>query len=458
MADDLGFISTEDHSDLGFEPHPTSPLATAPLGQQRATPLGVLTTMAGQAGRALGIPTDLGLAPVPGTAVPQTPLEKFVGGIRNITSNMPSINGQPVAGDYSPLEKFVLGGMIPTEVPPVGSAVEASKAMTKGATAAAKAAPVSKTGATVGGAVGYGVGQSMGHPIIGTEVGAALGGAVPKAKAAVKGAGQALKDFRKPTPPPAIDYTMGGSEMAIPGIGPRPPQPPAPVVVRPSVDYTMGTGELSIPGIGTRPPTPEPILPEGLVRSNEAFPTGGSGGVAKQARRFTPGRESYGSLRGGGAKRTPGYAGMESLVPTPTPPPPVGLTVREGISSGPITPVEPLNIAGPMPPPVEGTLKPPTPPAPLPPPPKLLPTAAERDAMAAGKMMEQRIAKDVKLAQYFKDQGLDATAVRKLSDAEFNTHLAANKMRAASKSPSGLHRSLDEIREHIASRLEGRPY
>ena len=339
MADDLGFISTEDHSDLGFEPHPTSPLATAPLGQQRATPLGVLTTMAGQAGRALGIPTDLGLASVPGTAVPQTPLEKFVGGIRNITSDMPSINGQPVVGDYSPLEKFVLGGMIPTEVPPVGSAVEASKAMTKGATAAAKAAPVSKTGATVGGAVGYGVGQSMGHPIIGTEVGAALGGAVPKAKAAVKGAGQALKEFRNPTPPPSME----------------------------------------------------------------------------------------------------GWTGAPS-------------------ARGPITPVEPLNVAGPMPPPVEGTLKPPTPPAPLPPPPKLLPTAAERDAMAAGKTMEQRIAKDVKLAQYFKDQGLDATAVRKLSDAEFNTHLAANKMRAASKSPSGLHRSLDEIREHIASRLEGRPY
>lgn len=150
---------------------------------------------------------------------------------------------------------------------------------------------------------------------------------------------------------------------------------------------------------------------------------------------------------------------MESLVPPPTPPPPSGLTIREGISSGPITPVEPLNVqGGVMPPAPEGTLQPPKPPAPLPPPPKLLPTAAERDAMAAAKMREARIAKDVKLAQYLKDQGLDAAAVRKLSDADLNAHLKAAGMPSSPKTPSstGWHRSIDEVREHVAQRLEGR--
>ncbi len=96
--------------------------------------------------------------------------------------------------------------------PPVGRAV-------RGAYRGAANAPKPSLPMTF---VGEQLGQALGHPITGTVVGAGL----PKIIPAIKGFFNGLTESPpKPSLPPLPDYTMGGNELSIPGIGPRPPQP-----------------------------------------------------------------------------------------------------------------------------------------------------------------------------------------------------------------------------------------
>lgn len=168
-----------------------------------------------------------------------------------------------------------------------------------------------------------------------------------------------------------------------------------------------------------REPTPPPDLPVGLARSNEAFPEGGSGGVAKQARKFTPGQETYGPARPAARKAGGGGASMGTAKPTPPPPPPTS------------------------------TAAPATEPA----------TTAEQDminhtAEKAAQGYKDMVARTDKIRDYFINKGMSKADVMKMSDVEFRNHLQAGGFRPPGENPTGWHRTLGQIRWHVAEGMK----
>lgn len=208
-------------------------------------------------------------APTPLPPVHQSILDRVLDVGKGVLTGRYASNPFPenVQGGYSPLEEFVLGGMMPT---PAGPAVGA---MAKEATAAAKAAPYSKIGSIVGGGLGYGAGQTIGHPIAGAEAGAAVGGAAPKIKAGVKGALAGLRKYKAPPEVPPIDYTMGSGELSIPGVGPRPPQPPPPAPMPGWTGVPAAHGPIApVEPLTVYGPTPPPVEHVGLPKIEPVQP------------------------------------------------------------------------------------------------------------------------------------------------------------------------------------------
>jgi hypothetical protein len=153
------------------------------------------------------------------------------------------------AGQYGQGSAHALEALLPFLHEPVGAGAMNTARGVRGAYRGAKAAPHPSLPMTF---VGEQLGQAMGHPVAGTAIGAALPKIIPSIKGFFKGFGEGPPAAPLP---PLPDYTMGGNELSIPGIGPRPqPAPPPPLPALP--DYTLGGNELSIPGIGPRPPQP----------------------------------------------------------------------------------------------------------------------------------------------------------------------------------------------------------